>query len=421
MNKEVVMSKKEVSQIAIFDAVANRKMTQKEASRLTNLSIRQVNRKALRYKKYGYAGLIHKSRGKKGNRAIDQDIKQKILELLRGKYSGYGPTLAAEKLFEYENIKIDHETLRKLMIKNHLWEKKKRKRKTFVWRERKHHAGEMVLADGSKHIWFGNEYSTLVAFIDDATSMIELYFDKEETIESISTVTKLYLEKYGRPRSIYTDRGKVFKVNNVKDGIKHFTQYQKMLSELDITLIHAYSPQAKGRVERLFRTLQDWLPKELKLRGVKTTRAANKFLQDIFIEYANKKLAVEPKSDVNLHQSIEDYDLNSIFCLKYQRRLNNDNTIVYKNRFFLLAKQQSIILHNNEKVTVNVSFDKTIVLTARGHRLNYKEIEKRPKQEKKPERVRKLYIHKPSANHPWRSYSSQSFGTESDISKKFKR
>jgi len=302
------------------------------------------------------------------------------------------------------------------MIKNHLWEKKKRKRKTFVWRERKHHAGEMVLADGSKHIWFGNEYSTLVAFIDDATSMIELYFDKEETIESISTVTKLYLEKYGRPRSIYTDRGKVFKVNNVKDGIKHFTQYQKMLSELDITLIHAYSPQAKGRVERLFRTLQDWLPKELKLRGVKTTRAANKFLQDIFIEYANKKLAVEPKSDVNLHQSIEDYDLNSIFCLKYQRRLNNDNTIVYKNRFFLLAKKQPIILHNNEKVTVNVSFDKTIVLTARGHRLNYKEIEKRPKKEKQPEGVRKLYILKPSANHPWRSYSSLK-SLKDDISK----
>ncbi len=421
MNREVVMSKKEGSQIAIFDAVVNKKMTQKEAARLTNLSIRQVSRKASKYKKHGYAGLIHKSRGKKGNRAIDEEIKQKILELLRDKYPGYGPTLAAEKLDEYEKIKIDHETLRKLMIANGLWEKKKRKRKTFVWRERKHHKGEMVLADGSKHIWFGDDYSTLIAFIDDATSTIELYFDKEETIKSISALTQSYLEKHGKPRSIYADRGKVFKVNNAKDAKNHFTQYQNMLSELDITLIHAYSPQAKGRVERLFRTLQDWLPKELKLREITTLKAANKFLQDTFIEYANKKLTVKPKSDVNLHQSIEDYDLNSIFCLKYQRRLNNDNTIVYKNRFFLIAKKQQIILHNNEKITVNVNFDKTIVLTARGHRLDYKEIEKRPKQEKKPERVRKLFIHKPPANHPWRSYPSQSFGTESDISKKLKR
>ena len=401
MNTEVVMSKKEASQIAIFDAVVKRKMTQREASRLTNLSIRQVNRKAARYKKNGYAGLIHKNRGKKGNRAIDEEIKRKILELLRGKYPGYGPTLAAEKLYEYENIKIDHETLRKLMIANNLWEKKKRKRKTFVWRERKHHKGEMVLADGSKHLWFGNDYSTLVAFIDDATSTIELYFDKEETIESISAVTRLYLEKHGKPRSIYADRGKVFKVNHAKVNKEHFTQYQNMLSELGITLIHAYSPQAKGRIERLFRTLQDWLPKELKLRGIKTLSAANKFLQDIFVEYANKKLIVKPKSDVNLHQSIEDYDLNSIFCLKYKRRLNNDNTIVYKNRFFLIAKKQSIILHNNEKITVNVNFDKTIVLTARGQRLDYKEIEKRPKQEKEPKRSRTLSFYKPPLSHPW--------------------
>ena len=394
MSNEVIMSKKEVGQITIFDAVVNGKMTQREASRLTNLSIRQVNRKAARYKKYGYAGLIHKSRGKKGNRSIDESIKQKIVELLRGKYPGYGPTLAAEKLFEYEGIKIDHETLRKLMIANNLWEKKKRKRKTFVWRERKHHTGEMVLADGSKHIWFGSGYSTLVAFIDDATSTIELYFDKEETIESMSAVTKLYLQKHGRPRSIYTDRGKVFKVNTAKNIKNHFTQYQKMLLELDITLIHAYSPQAKGRVERLFRTLQDWLPKELKLRGIKTLAAANKFLQSTFIEYTNKKIAVKPKSDVNLHQSIEDYDLNAIFCLKYKRTLNNDNTILYQNRFFLLAKKQPITLHKDEKITVNVSFDKTIILTARGYKLDYKEIEKRPKQEKTsgPEKARRFSI-----------------------------
>lgn len=418
MREILQMSKKELSQITIFDALINKKMTQKEASGLLKLSIRQIIRKQKRFEKLGAEGLIHQNRGKKGNRSISEETKKRIIELLQGKYLGYGPTFAAEKLYEYEKITIDHETLRRLMIQNDLWQQKKKKRKVFVWRERKHHFGEMVLVDGSEHIWFGNEHCTLIAFIDDATSTIELYFDKEETIKSVSETTKLYLKKYGRPRSMYTDRGKVFKVNNAKDKKKHFTQYQRMLSDLDIGITHAYSPQAKGRVERLFRTLQDWLPKELKLQGIKTMRAANKFLQDTFIEYANKKLTVEPKNDVNLHQSIENYDLNSIFCLKYQRTLNNDNTIIYKNRFFLLDRKQSITLHNNEKITVNVNFDKTIILTVRGHRLGYKEIEKRPKKSSEPKKARKIALFKPRKNHPWRS---PGLSPESDISKKLKR
>jgi len=414
---EVRMSRKELSQITIFDAIVNKKMTQKEAARLTNLSSRQIIRKTKRYKKYGAEGLIHKNRGKKGNRALSGELKATILELLLGKYLGYGPTLAAEKLYEYENILINHETLRRLMIENGLWEKKERKRKVFVWRERKHHFGEMVLADGSDHIWFGNDYCTLVAFIDDATSITELYFDKEETIKSVSELTKSYFKKHGKPRSIYTDRGKVFKVNHAKDVTKHFTQYQRMLAESDVALIHAYSPQAKGRVERLFRTLQDWLPKELKLRGIQTMAEANKFLQESFIAYVNKKLVVEPKSEVDLHQSINGHDLNSIFCLKYHRMLNNDNTISYKSRFFLLAKKQPIFLRRGEKITVNLNFDGTIILTARGQRLEYQKIEKRPKKEAMPKsEVKNVIYKKPSRNHPWR----QGLGNQrrqSDISK----
>lgn len=418
---EVRMSKKELSQITIFDAIVNKKMTQREASQLVRLSTRQIIRKAKRYKEFGIEGLIHKSRGKKGNRAISEEVKQKIIELLQGKYLGYGPTLAAEKLYEYENILINHETLRKFMIAHGLWQKRQRKRKIYIWRERKHHTGEMLLIDGSEHIWFGNDYCTLIACIDDATSIIDLHFDQEETIKSVSTLTKSYFKKYGKPRSIYTDRGKVFKVNNAKDGKKHFTQYQRMLSEMDIEIKHAYSPQAKGRVERLFRTLQDWLPKELKLRDIKTISKANKFLQEIFIEYANKKLVVEPKSEVDLHQSIDGYDLNSIFCLKYQRTLNNDNSITYKNRYFLLTKKQPVMLKRYEKITVNVHFDGTISLTAQGQRLDYKEFEKRPKKEKEPRQERKMSTYKPPMKHPWRQYSKTTGVVKGDISIELKK
>jgi transposase len=153
MREILQMSKKEANQIAIFDALVNKKMTKKEASNLIKLSIRQIIRKKKRFEKLGVKGLIHKGRGKKGNRSINEEIKKMIIELLQEKYVDYGPTLAAEKLYEYEQIKIDHETLRRLMIQNDLWQQRKKKRKVFVWRERKHHAGEMVLVDGSKHIW----------------------------------------------------------------------------------------------------------------------------------------------------------------------------------------------------------------------------------------------------------------------------
>ena len=192
-----------------------------------------------------------------------------------------------------------------------------------------------------------------------------------------------------------------------------------MLSELDIDITHAYTPQAKGRVERLFRTLQDWLPKELKLRAITTIDQANKFLQTTFIEYANRKLSVKPKSDVDLHQSTDGYDLNAIFCLQYQRILNEDNTIVYKNKFFLLSKKQPVILRRQEKITVRVHFDKTISLVAQGQRLEYKEIEKRPKKDRQPEKkARKITLYKPRRNHPWLTPGRQ---PESDTSKKFKR
>jgi hypothetical protein len=323
-------------------------------------------------------------------------------------YKGFGPTFAAEKLLELNAININHETLRKLMIEWDIWYVRRRKKDSHVWRERKHHYGEMLQGDGSYHKWFNDEYSTLLALIDDATGKVELLFAQQETTESLSTVTKNYIKKNGIPRGLYVDRGKVFKVNaHNPDGTRR-TQYERMCGELGIEFKHAYSPQAKGRVERLFGTLQDRLCKELSMRGIKTIEQANVFLKECYMELHNARFAKAPRNNLDLHMSYEDYDLESIFCIKEKRTLNNDYTIRYNNRWFQLAKKQTVVLRAGHSIIVLRAFDGTVSLKFNGHSLTFKEIfkENTPlKQVEKAEYVSdgRVNGHTPMRRHPWRT------------------
>jgi len=413
------MSTKERDQIAVFENIKQKRITQKEASSILGMSLRQVNRKYKKYYKSGPNSLIHGNRGRPGNKKITAEKINDILSILNSNFKGFGPTFAAEKLLEMYNIKISNESLRQLMIKYHLWIPKKSKAIKHIWRERKHCVGELIQLDGSKHIWFNNEYWTLLAFIDDATSRImHAEFTREETIESLAISTKKYLKKHGRPVKIYTDRGKVFKVNN---GInREETQYQRMLKELNIELMHAYSPQAKGRIERLFKTLQDRLVKEFSLQGICDVENANKYLQTVYVPMHNEKYSIQPLNDVDLHRSIDGYDINAIFCIKEIRILKDDNTIVHKKRWFQIAKKQSVVLKKGEKITVLVHFDKTIQLVAHGVKLAFKAIAKElPKKIEQKDRIvvfKKPY--KPSYSHPWKIWQGP---TEGDISKLRKR
>ena len=415
--KDIRMSRKELDQIIIFDSIIKGQITQKDAGLKLSLSTRQVRRKLKRYIKEGAPGLAHKGRGKPSNRKLSDETRAQILELLTTIYLKLGPTLAAEKLAENHHIFVDHETLRRLMIEEGLRQVEQRKFISHVWREPKSCFGELVQVDGSYHRWFGDKYTTLVAFIDDATGIVELLFADHETTESLSAVTKSYLNKYGRPKALYSDCGRVYKVNNAKDGKQRETQFVRMLRELDIDIIHAHSAEAKGRVERLFRTLQDRLVKELALCKIETIEEANKFLKEVYIDRYNQKFRKQAKYDINLHQSIEDYDLNSIFCIKEERILNNDRTIGYHNRCFFIKKEQPVQLHRKSVITVCVAFDGTITLKAQGKRLDYKEIVKPVSAGKKqPERIRQNKLYIPPRNHPWRNA-----GQIWDTSKELKR
>lgn len=427
LQEKICMSRKELDQITLFESIKKRRITQKKAAELLGLTREQVCRKYKKYKDGGPKTLAHKARGRQSNRKFDKSMLEKIKKLLMTVYKGFGPTFAAEKLLEQHAIKIDHETLRRLMIKWDIWYVRRKKKERHVWRERKHHCGEMVQGDGSYHKWFNDEYSTLLALIDDATGKTELLFAEQETTESLSVITKNYIKKNGIPRKFYVDRGKVFKVNTHNPDGSRQTQYERMCGELGVELSHAYSPQAKGRVERLFGTLQDRLCKELSMRGIKTIEQANIFLKEYYIDLHNARFAQAPHNNLDLHRHLGDFDLESIFCIKEKRTLNNDYTIRYNNRWFQLAKKQTVVLRPGYSITVLKAFDGTINLKFNDHSLAFTEISKKSISSKRAEKVgdmsdRRVNGRPPMRNHPWRTMSALPKKPEScDISIELKK
>lgn len=414
----VTMNKAELEQVGIFERLVKKELKQKEGAKILDLSIRQVKRKVKEYRKSGAASLVHGNRGKESNRVTDKEKAQQAIGLIKKHYSDFGPTLASEALEERHGIIINHETLRKLMIKEGI--RKSRYKKAVVkhfWRERKECFGEMVQLDGSPHHWFEDRADpcTLIAFIDDATSQILwLEFTKSESTESLMKSTRSYIEKFGKPASFYADRGVVYKVNNNNPDNDKITQYKRALDELHTKLIHARSPEAKGRVENLFGTLQDRLVKALRLANISTMKEANKYVKEAYIPKHNAKFAVKPKSETNMHKPINGYNLDNVFCLKEDRRINNDFTISYKGRWLQLAGKQATVVRPKNVVVIHEQLDRTIEIYLRKTKLNYKELPKRPEKQNMIAKVTILRERKqwtPPANHPWRKNMKRDIST----------
>lgn len=405
------MSQKELSRVAVFDQLVARSITQARASELLGLSLRQIKRKVKLHRLHGAKSLVHASRGQPSNNRLDPLITNQAIGLVREYYSDFKPTFAAEKLAELHGLKIGHETLRLAMIEASLWKAKERKINVHVWRERRAALGELVQADGSLHAWFEDRAPkcTLLAFIDDATSRpLELRFCDGESTRNLMAATDEYVRVHGRPVAVYVDRGGVYKVNNHNPDDDKITQYERALNELGTELIHARSPQAKGRVERLFGTLQDRLVKELRLANISTTEEANKFMNDIYLPKHNAQFAVKPREAQDRHRSIEGYDLDQIFVTKEERNINQDFTVQYHTRWFQLDRKQPTLVFPKNKITINEHYSGTITLTLRTATLNFKEIAKRPekiKPEPEPVKTYKQYI--PPATHPWRLYKQK--------------
>lgn len=402
----ISMSLKERDQSKIFEQLKNGVIMQQQAADALGLSLRQVQRKIKNFLLCGDASLVHGNRGRLSNRRIKEELVKAAINLVEEKYADFGPTLASEMLEERDNIKINHETLRLLMIRKGIWHRKVRKIKSKRWRKRKMCFGSLIQLDGSTHDWFEGRRGkcTLLVFIDDATSeVVWLEFVESESLEGVMRATKNYLIAHGRPVCFYTDYGSVFSVNtNNPEHIKK-TQYERALKELGIKIIHAKSAQAKGRVERSNSTHQDRLVKMLRLENISTIEEANAYLHNVYIPKHNRKFAVEAESTVNMHQSIDQYDLDNILCVKEERVLTNDRTIMYKSQYLQLSSDQKAVVFPKEKIMVHEHLSGVIKLFIRGIELTFIILPKRPQKQHSERKVKEPKVTKPGMNHPWKN------------------
>ena len=383
--KLVAMSKKEFSRHTAIDRVLEKRMKQREAADLLGVSERHFRRLLKRYREQGEQGLISQKRGKPSNRRLPEKMKKKALRLMKTKYEGFGPKLGKEKLEANEKINISKETLRQWMAEEGLWEiRSSKKRKVYQSRTRRAREGELIQMDGSPHDWFEGrrENCCLLGFIDDATSKImHLQFEEAETTRGYLGGLKAYIEKHGKPQSCYSDRHSIFRINTKEDGYiqKNMTQLGRALKELDIELIYANSPQAKGRIERLFNTLQDRLVKEMRIKKINTIEAANKYLPK-YIEEHNKQFAVEAQEKENAHREAEE-DLEEILCWKSERQITKNLEVCYEGKI-LQIKEKPTREMIKSKAQVVETLEGRLQIVHQGKSLKYEELDLVHKQGK---------------------------------------
>lgn len=403
----ITMSQRELKRLHVIKKVLDEVLSQVEASEILLLSSRQIRRIIKKIREEGDKGIRHGLRGKKSAKRLPKNIKEKVIKFYRGKYEGFGPTLASEKLLELEGIKISKETLRNWLIESGDWKKVRKSRTHRQWRERRHYFGEMVQMDGSHHDWLEGRGSNLVlmAYIDDATNTVfARFYDYEGTIPAMESF-KHYIKEYGVPMSVYLDRHSTYKSTGkptIEDELSNKmpkSQFERALEELGVRVIHAYSPQAKGRIERLFKTLQDRLVKEMRLLGIKTKDEANEFLKHYLRGY-NERFSINPAKEGDLHRAIpKDVDIDRILCIKTKRTLRNDFTISHDGNLYQITER----VHGKE-VIVEERTDGSLHITYDSRRLEFKEVSSRPVKvtEAKVIKSKKVYI--PPKDHPWKKY-----------------
>lgn len=407
------MSKKELDRLIVLQKVLSKELKQIDAAGILSISDRQVRNLMTSLKTNGSKGIISKHRGKKGNNRKSNEFKESVLALVSERYEGFGPTLAKEKLEEWHDLKLSKETLRLWMIEHNLWVPRKKRKKLHLPRQRRECFGELIQADGSHHRWFGKELPAVNAtvFIDDATSMLtSLVFSEEETTDSYFIALEQHMTRYGRPRALYTDHYSIFQTSK-GNGI---TQMQRALIELDIELILANSPQAKGKVERANRTLQDRLLKELWLRGVRTVEQANAYAPE-FIEQYNKKFSKKPMKDFDAHRLLEGYDLDRVLSRCEVRTLLSDVTFQFNNKIFKVQGISDVRRAKGRKVEVRVRNDGQMRVFMKEKELQVALLEEVQGGLVIPELSRKEVIgwqprkwKAPPESHPWKRYSYHS-------------
>jgi transposase len=404
------LSKRELQRAGVLARVKAGELRVKDAAELMGVSYRQAKRLWKRYQAGGAASLKHRNAGRISNRRYPEKERKKILRKVEEKYSDFGPTLASEHLASEDQLQVHSETLRRWMLEEGVWRRARKCKQHRKRRDRRAHFGELVQMDGSFHDWYETRAprACLMNMVDDATSTVEARLGEEETIWAAARVLRQWIEKYGVPLALYTDWKNVYVREPTEKELLHgkvaVTQFGRMCRTLDIRIIAANSPQAKGRVERGNGTHQDRLIKKMGRKKIRTHEAANEFLQQEYLGDHNARFAREPAEAQDYHRRAPKApELDQMFCLETERSISNDWVVRYESRYFQLERT-SDYPPRQAKVTVCEWEDERIEIRYKGKARPHREIaapEPKPVAAigNKPPRQSRW---KPPVNHPWR-------------------
>ncbi|MBY3787746.1 ISNCY family transposase [Photobacterium carnosum] len=375
------MTENELNRIKVIQDVCDKQITGVEAARRLNLSCRQVSRLVKRFTQFGAGGLLSQQRGVPSNHRYDDNVRLRILKLIHEYYADFGPTLAREKLIERHNIKIGLETLRQWMIADGLWVPHfKRKPCVYQPRYRRDCYGELIQIDGSHHDWFEgrSDKCCLLVFIDDATGkLMNLRFSETESAFDYMVTTREYVEQHGKPTAFYSDRHAVFHVNKRDAKTNRITQFGRVLHDLNIELICANSSQAKGRVERANKTLQDRLVKEMRLQHIDNIEQANVWLPDFIADF-NHRFARAAQYPKDMHRPLRESadELHDIFSWQEPRKVSKSLTLQYDKVIYLIdpTEENQRLIHQVVKVLDRP--DGTIAIQYGHRKLGFKVFDK---------------------------------------------
>lgn len=389
MEETLNMSNQEIDKLRVIRDILEGRWTWNQAAQQLDLSIRQVGRLCARVRQEGNRGVIHQLRSRPSNHQLDARIVEQALSTLHThSWEGFGPTFAQQKLKELYHIILSEETLRQLMILTDIWQPHQRRAKHRAWRERRPRLGMLVQLDGSDHDWFEGRgpRCVLIAYVDDATSQIlHGEFAKVEDTWTLMRTTKTYLLRYGRPLAFYVDKDSIYKINRqptVEEDLQDrqpLSQFTRAMQQLSIEMTFAHSPQAKGRVERNFRTHQDRLVKEMRLRGICDVSPANRYLWTEYLPQHNERYAVEPAEPGDTHRPLlACQDLDVILALQTPRIVQNDFTIQYQRHFFQLLDEQPVRVLPKDRILVVEGLDGRVRLAFKGRYLKAQQLTHRP-------------------------------------------
>ena len=420
MEDMLTMSHRELDRLKVIQKILEERMTWPEAARQLDLSERQIGRLCADVRHEGHQGVVHGLRGRTSNHQLDPGLLNRALGIVKTRYPDFGPTFANEKLLKIYGLRLSTPTLRLGMIREGLYKPRRFSPKHRAWRERRAAIGQLVQIDGSDHDWFEGRAPrcALLIFIDDATSRI-LYgrFVPIEDTLNLLNAARAYLLRWGRPVAFYVDKDSIYKVNrqaSIEEELKDdqpITQFTRAMNDLDIQVIFANSPQAKGRVERGFLTHQDRLVKELRLQNISSIANANSFLRKVYIPDHNHRCAVEPTQSADAHRRLlKIHDLKKILSLRSPRVVANDFTLRFQNKFFQLIKDQPVRVRPGNTVLVEIRLDGSSHIRFKNHYLNARTISKkpyRPSSTSRPTTLSKPLRARPpipAPDHPWRSF-----------------